>query len=600
LSAERIERRLAAILAADVAGYSRLMGRDEAGTLARLKALRRELIDPLVAEHKGRIVKTTGDGLLIEFPSVVEAVACAMTVQSGMGSRNAATPEDRRIEFRVGINSGDIIVEDGDIHGDGVNIAARLEGVAEPGGICVSAIVHDQVRDRLDCVFEDLGEQSLKNIVRPVRVYRIGPEIGPRAFRPLSGVDATGTAAVQPAALPLPDKPSIAVLPFQNMSGDPEQEYFVDGMVEEIITALSRIRWLFVIARNSTFTYKGRPIEVKEIGRELGVRYILEGSVRKGGSRVRITAQLIDAETGAHLWADRFDGLIEDVFELQDKIALSVAGVIEPALQAAEMRRSAARPTTDLTAYDLYLRALAVFYPITKERVIEALRLFEEAIAIDPHYGPALSWAAMCHREIATSGWAEAPETSWRKGSDLARQAVQAAENDPRVLVNAALVLAHFGDDIGEDIGAMIGLIDRALALNPSFARGWNVSGILRNIAGEHDLAIEHIGIALRLSPRERIGTPLVVLGMAYFLKRQFDEAASKLLLAVQDNPGHPGTYRCLAACYAHMGRLDEAHEIVTRLRAITPIIVPSDVPYRNPEYRELLLSGLRLAAGES
>ena len=600
MSGERVERRLAAILAADVAGYSRLMGRDEAGTLARLKALRRELIDPMVAEHKGRIVKTTGDGLLIEFPSVVEAVACAITVQSGMGSRNAATPEDRRIEFRVGINSGDIIVEDGDIHGDGVNIAARLEGVAEPGGICVSAIVHDQVRDRLDCVFEDLGEQSLKNIVRPVRVYRIGPEIGPRASRPLSGVDATGTAAVQPATLPLPDKPSIAVLPFQNMSGDPEQEYFVDGMVEEIITALSRIRWLFVIARNSTFTYKGRPIEVKEIGRELGVRYILEGSVRKGGSRVRITAQLIDAETGAHLWADRFDGLIEDVFELQDKIALSVAGVIEPALQAAEMRRSAARPTTDLSAYDLYLRALAVFYPITKERVIEALRLFEEAIAIDPHYGPALSWAAMCHREIATSGWAEAPETSWRKGSALARQAVQAAENDPRVLVNAALVLAHFGDDIGEDIGAMIGLIDRALALNPSFARGWNVSGILRNIAGEHDLAIEHIGIALRLSPRERIGTPLVVLGMAYFLKRQFDEAASKLLLAVQDNPGHPGTYRCLAACYAHMGRLDEAHEIVTRLRAITPIIVPSDVPYRNPEYRELLLSGLRLAMGES
>ena len=600
MSGERVERRLAAILAADVAGYSRLMGRDEAGTLARLKALRRELIDPMVAEHRGRIVKTTGDGLLIEFPSVVEAVACAITVQSGMGSRNAATPEDRRIEFRVGINSGDIIVEDGDIHGDGVNIAARLEGVAEPGGICVSAIVHDQVRDRLDCVFEDLGEQNLKNIARPVRVYRVESGIGPRASRPLSGVDAGGTAAVQPAALPLPDKPSIAVLPFQNMSGDPEQEYFVDGMVEEIITALSRIRWLFVIARNSTFTYKGRPIEVKEIGRELGVRYILEGSVRKGGSRVRITAQLIDAETGAHLWADRFDGLIEDVFELQDKIALSVAGVIEPALQAAEMRRSAARPTTDLTAYDLYLRALAVFYPITKERVIEALRLFEEAIAIDPHYGPALSWAAMCHREIATSGWAEAPETSWRKGSALARQAVQAAENDPRVLVNAALVLAHFGDDIGEDIGAMIGLIDRALALNPSFARGWNVSGILRNIAGEHDLAIEHIGIALRLSPRERIGTPLVVLGMAYFLKRQFDEAASKLLLAVQDNPGHPGTYRCLAACYAHMGRLDEAHEIVTRLRAITPIIVPSDVPYRNVEYRELLLSGLRLAMGES
>src|SRR5438046_567227 len=383
LSGERVERRLAAILAADVAGYSRLMGRDEAGTLARLKALRRELIDPMVAEHKGRIVKTTGDGLLIEFPSVVEAVACAITVQSGMGSRNAATPEDRRIEFRVGINSGDIIVEDGDIHGDGVNIAARLEGVAEPGGICVSAIVHDQVRDRLDCVFEDLGEQNLKNIARPVRVYRVESGIGPGASRPLSGVDATGTAAVQPAALPLPDKPSIAVLPFQNMSGDPEQEYFVDGMVEEIITALSRIRWLFVIARNSSFTYKGQAIDVKRVGRALVVPYVLEGSVRKGGNRVRINAELIETETGTHLWADRFDGSLEDVFELQDKVASSAAGVIEPALQAAEMRRSSARPTADLTAYDLYLRAFAALFPITKERTLEALRLLEQEIAVD-------------------------------------------------------------------------------------------------------------------------------------------------------------------------------------------------------------------------
>src|SRR5438874_12795792 len=392
LSAERVERRLAAILAADVAGYSRLMGRDEAGTLARLNALRRELIDPTVAEHKGRIVKTTGDGLLIEFPSVVEAVACAASVQQEMAERNADVPEDRRIEFRIGINSGDVIVEDGDIHGDGVNIAARLEGVAEPGGICVSAIVHDQVRDRLDCVFEDLGEQSLKNIVRPVRMYRIGPEIG--ASRPLSGVDAAGTAAVQPAALPLPDKPSIAVLPFQNMSGDPEQEYFVDGMVEEIITALSRIRWLFVIARNSTFTYKGQAIDVKRVGRELGVRYILEGSVRKGGNRVRITAQLIEAATGAHLWADRFDGSLEDVFDLQDQVATSVAGIIEPALQTAEARRSAGRPTRDLTAYDLYLRARAMFYTSYKQ-IPQALPLLEEAIARDPNYGPALAWIAL-------------------------------------------------------------------------------------------------------------------------------------------------------------------------------------------------------------
>src|SRR5947209_1703154 len=537
-----IDRRLAAILAADVAGYSRLMGADEEGTHERLKAHLAELVHPKIAEHKGRIVKTTGDGVLVEFASVVDAVRCAVAVQQAMPERNTGVAADRRIELRIGINLGDVIVEGNDLYGDGVNIAARIEALADAGGVFVSNTVHDHVRDRLPFVFEDLGEHQVKNIARPVRVYRVQTTLThpdpTEQVRGLKAHDAPGSPLSRNAgegaerrwreagegrpALPLPEKPSIAVMPFANMSGDPEQEYFVDGMVEEIITALSRIRWLFVIARNSTFTYKGRPIEVKEIGRELGVRYILEGSVRKGGSRVRITAQLIDAETCAHLWADRFDGLIEDVFELQDKIALSVAGVIEPALQAAEMRRSAARPTTDLTAYDLYLRALAVFYPITKERVIEALRLFEEAIAIDPHYGPALSWAAMCHREIATSGWAEAPETSWRKGSALARQAVQAAENDPRVLVNAALVLAHFGDDIGEDIGAMIGLIDRALALNPSFARGWNVSGILRNIAGEHDLAIEHIGIAQRLSPRERIGTPLVVLGMAYFLKRQF------------------------------------------------------------------------------
>src|SRR5438477_2995437 len=399
LSAERVERRLAAILAADVAGYSRLMGRDEAGTLARLKALRRELIDPMVAEHKGRIVKTTGDGLLIAFPTLVEAVACAITVQSGMGSRNAATPEDRRIEFRVGINSGDIIVEDGDIHGDGVNIAARLEGVAEPGGICVSAIVHDQVRDRLDCVFEDLGEQSLKNIVRPVRVYRLRPEIGPRASRPLSGVDAAGTAAVQPAALPLPDKPSIAVLPFQNMSGDPEQEYFVDGMVEEIITALSRIRWLFVIARNSSFTYKGQAVDVKRVGRELGVRYILEGSVRKAGQRVRISGQLIDTETGTHLWANRFDGCLEDVFDLQDELTMSVVGAIEPTLRKAEIERARRKRPESLDAYDFYLRALPFASTAMPEDAEKALPLLEQAIQLDPDYSVAHALIAWCHEQ---------------------------------------------------------------------------------------------------------------------------------------------------------------------------------------------------------
>jgi TolB-like protein len=379
------------------------------------------------------------------------------------------------------------------------------------------------------------------------------------------------------------------------MSGDPEQEYFTDGMVEEIITALSRIRWLFVIARNSSFTYKGQTVDVKQVGRELGVRYVLEGSVRKAGTQVRVTGQLIDALTGTHLWADRFDGSLEDVFELQDRVAVSVAGVIEPALLAAEMRRSAARPMTDLGAYDLYLRALAAFYPITKDRVAEALRLLDQAIAIDRHYGPALSWAAICHFRLVQDGWAEDPETSRRNAVDLARQALEAAQNDPAVLANAALVLAHFG----EDIGATIGLVDRALALNPSYARGWYMSGTIRVLAGQPDLAIEHVETSLRLSPRERMGVPLFVLGMAHFVTRRFDDAAAKLLLAIQDNPGAPGSYRTLAACYAHMGRLEEARAIVARLRAVTPQIVPSDLPWRNPEDRELFLSGLRLAAGE-
>ena len=311
---------------------------------------------------------------------------------------------------------------------------------------------------------------------------------------------------------------------------------------------------------------------------------------------MRITGQLIDALTGAHLWAGRFDGSLEDVFELQDRVAVSVTGVIEPALQAAEMRRSATRPTTDLGAYDLYLRALAVFYPITKERMFEALGLLEQAISIDRHYGPALSWAAYCHMRLVVDGWAEAPEPNRRKGVDLARQALEAAQDDPSILANAAHVLAYFG----EDIGAMIGLVDRALALNPSFARGWYLSGVLRTYAGEHDLGIEHVATSLRLSPRERMGQPMAAMGRAYFFKRQFDEAAAKLLMAIQDDPGFPTGYRYLAACYAHIGRLDEARAIVARLRAITPLVMPSGAQLRNPVDRELFLSGLRLAAGEA
>jgi TolB-like protein/class 3 adenylate cyclase len=514
-------RRLAAILAADVAGYSRLMGEDEGGTARALRE-HRIAADPLVAQHGGRIVKTTGDGVLIEFGSVVGAVECALALQKLAAERNAGLPDERRMEWRIGIHLGDVLVEGDDILGDGVNIAARLEGIAEPGGICVSEDAFRQVRGKIDVEFADIGEQALKNIARPLRAYR-------------SSLPAKREPPAAPtAALPLPDKPSIAVLPFTNMSGDPEQDYFADGMVEEIITALSRIRWLFVIARNSSFTYKGQAVDVKQVGRDLGVRYVLEGSVRKSGGRVRITAQLIDALSGTHLWADRFEGSLEDVFDLQDKVASSVAGVIEPALQAAEMRRSAARPTTDLSAYDLYLRALVAFFPITKERIVEALGLFEQAIAIDRHYGPALSWAAICHRRLVEDGWADEPETCRRTAMDLARQALDVGENDPGVLANAAFVLAYFG----EEIDPMIGLVHRALALNPSFARGWYLSGIIRLWASQPDLAIGHLETSLRLSPRERIGVPLFALGMAYFVKRQFDEAVSKLLLAIQDDPG--------------------------------------------------------------
>jgi adenylate cyclase len=581
--------RLAAIVAADVAGYSRLMGADEEGTLARLKALRRELADPKIKEHRGRIVKTTGDGLLLEFASVVDAVRCAVDVQREMVERNADVPPERRIEFRMGINVGDIIKDGRDIYGDGVNLAARLEALAEPGGICVSRAVRDQVRDKLDFSFEDLGEQQVKNIARPVRVHRVVLGGGTGATEP------TGRGAPDPP-LALPDKPSIAVLPFQNMSGDPEQEYFADGMVEEIITQLSRIRWLFVIARNSSFTYKGRAIDLKQVGRELGVRYVLEGSVRKAGIRVRITAQLIEAATGAHLWADRFDGSLEEVFELQDKVASNVAGVIEPALQVAEIRRSADRPTNDLTAYDLYLRALSLMYSWERDDVVAAFDLLRQAVERDPHYGAALALAAECQMNFHVNSWTDDPEHNRRQGIDLARQALRVANDDPGVLGRVAHVLGYFG----EDIDTSIELIDRALALNPSYARGWVVSGWVRLWAGYPELAIGHFENSLQLSPHARRAGTLMAIGVGHFFARRFEEAKAMLLRSLQDHPGWVPTYRFLASCYAQMGRLDEAREAVRQLRTLTTDVVPSAMHWRNPEHRELYLQGLRLAAGKA
>jgi adenylate cyclase len=598
VAADRVERRLAAILAADVAGYSRLIGIDEEGTLAALRNLLREVIEPSIGEHRGRIVKTTGDGFLAEFASVVDALRCAVAVQDAVAQRNNGAAADRLIAYRIGLHQGDIVVEDDDIFGDGVNIAARLEALADPGGICVSARVQEDAAGKLDLAFEDIGEQQLKNIARPVRVYRIGSE-SPLPSHPALASEGKSRGSGDPTAPaeppPLPDKASIAVLPFQNMSDDPDQEYFADGMVEEIITALSRIRWLFVIARNSSFAYKGQGVEMKRVGRELGVRYVLEGSVRRAGGRVRITAQLIEAETGTHLWADRFDGSLEDVFDLQEQVASSVAGVIEPTVQAAEIRRSAARPAGDLTAYELYLRALGEAASANRERMLHALELLDRTIALEPRFAPALALAASYRLDLENHSWAEHPEQNRAVALDLARRALREGSDDPTVLGRAALALGR----LGEDINAAMALIDRALALNPSFSYGWYWSAWLRLFAGEPDLAIEHFERSLRLSPREPQGFHLAGIGTAHFLNRRFADAVAVLRIALEELPSFTPTYRTLAACYGHLGRIDEAHEMARRLQELTPSAVAENRFFRKPEHVELYRSGLRLANGE-
>jgi adenylate cyclase len=484
-------RRLAAILAADVAGYSRLMGVDEEGTHERLQAHFRELVNPKITEHRGRTVKNTGDGFLAEFPSVVDAVRCAVEVQRGMADREPEVREERRIRFRIGINLGDVIVEEHDIFGDGVNVAARLEGLAEPGGICVSRMVRDNVRDKLNLAFEDMGEQQVRNIARPVRVYRVGPA------RPIEQ-----TLPASPPPLPLPDKPSIAVLPFANLSGDPEQEYFADGMVEEITTALSCIRWLFVIARNSSFTYKGRAVDVKQVARELGVRYVLEGSVRKGGSRVRITGQLIDTTSGAHIWADRFDGALDDIFELQDQVASSVAGAIEPKLRQSEIERATRKPTENLDAYDLYLRALAQFHKLTPEGGDEALRLLQQALRLDPGYALAAGLVGWCCVYQRAQGWGPASDAEIAESVGLARQAIELGRDDPDALWMAAWTI---GGVAGEHAAAAEA-IDRALALNPNSAHAWMAKGWIAAFLDRPRIAIDAAQNAMRLSPLDPLG----------------------------------------------------------------------------------------------
>jgi TolB-like protein len=565
-------RRLAGILAADVVGYSAMVGSDEPGTLARVRTLRTDLIEPLAANYGGRLFKSTGDGFLAAFASAVQALHCAVAIQE----RLRADPDGLRL--RIGAHQGEVVAEGDDLLGDGVIIAARLEPLAEPGGICISARVREDAVGKMALEVDDLGTPELKNIAAKVQVFRV------RLGMP------------QRPVLALPDNPSMVVLPFQNMSGDPEQEYFADGMVEEITTALSRIRWLFVIARNSAFTYKGRAVDVKQVGRELGVHYVLEGSVRKGGNRVRITAQLIDARTGAHLWADRFDGSLESIFDLQDKVASSVAGVIEPTLRAAEIQRSSHRPTQDLTAYDLYLRALALAYSWEKDAVLRALELLEQAIGRDPHYGPALVQAAARHADLHMNGWTNDPAASRRNGLDLSRRALQVAGDDPDTISRAGYTLAYFG----EDIHAAISLLERSLELNPNAALGWQRSAWLRLWAGQPDVAIDHFQRALRLNPREQRTNPFMGIGVAHFFAHRFEEARTMLLQSLQEKPNWVPSFRFLASCYAHMGRLDEAQETIKRLRNLTNIIVPSADNWRNSEQREFYLSGIRLAAGEA
>ncbi len=519
------------------------------------------------------------------FDSIDGAVRCAVKVQQQVPAYDADQPADRAIRFRVGINIGDVIPDGTDVHGDVVNVAARLQAECPPGGVCVSRQVRDHMRDRVDVAFEELGSLNLKNIARPVEAFvvRVDQKTTPASHH-------------QGEPLRLPDKPSIAVLPFNNMSSDPEQDYFADGMVEEIITALARIKSLFVIARNSSFTYKGQPaLDLKQVGRELGVRYLLEGSVRKGGGRVRITAQLIEAEAGTHLWADRFDGALEDVFDLQDRVASSVAGIIEPTLEAAEVKRSIERPTNNITAYDLFLRALPDIGTYEWEPTHRALLLLEQAIELDANFGKAMAYAGYCRGVLDAIGKVEDAEANRRIALNLARHALRITGDDARALAYIAHVLNYFNEDIKDGLA----ILARSTALNPNSVWGWRFSGIAHLYAGQPEVAIKQLETSLRLSPRSPQWAQNTNIGIAHMFCGRLETAASFLQIGLQENPSYPLAHRFLASCYVHLGRINDARQVVARLRAITPAIIPKTTNYRDPIQREMFLGGLRLAAGE-
>lgn len=583
----RVDRRLAAILAADVAGYSRLMGLDEEGTLARLKSCRQALIDPKIGEHRGRIVKTTGDGMLVEFGSAVDAVRCAVDIQRAMAHSFVDTPQEMSIQFRIGIHVGDIIIDSDDIFGDGVNIAARLEGIAEPGGICISDDAYRQIRGKTEIAYDDMGQQSLKNISEPMRAWRA---------RPAAGSSSSTTFDRPATALTLPDKPSIAVLPFTNMSGDPEQEYFADGVVEDIITALSRMTWLFVIARNSSFTYKGKAVDIKQVGRELGVRYVLEGSVRKAGNKVRITGQLIDGSNGAHLWADRFDGALEDVFELQDEVTTSVIGAIAPKLEQAEIERARHKPTDKLAAYDYYLHGMANIYQGTKDANVEALQNFQRATEIDPNFATAHGMSAYCYVWRKANGWVADPDQETASAEAAARNAARLGLDDAIALAQAGFALAFVAANL--DDGAA--LIDRALNLNPNLAAAWRFSGYVRVFLGDPELAIEHLQRAIRLSPLD----PLIFIVqngivLAHFFAGRYEEALDWAQRALRQNPNYAAALIMAAVSGALVGRNEDRDKAVDRLRALDPQVRIANFanvwPLRRTEDLVAFDKGLRL-----
>ncbi len=583
-----MERRLAAILAADVVGYSRLMGEDEAGTLERLKSLRRELVQPKITERKGRIVKLMGDGLLAEFPSVVEAVQCAIDIQQEVAEREPNLSDDRRIRLRIGINLGDIMVEGSDIYGDGVNVAARLEALAEPGGVYMSEVVRQSIGSMLDLNLEDLGEHQVKNIARAVHVFRVRfatDEAGPK--QPGPGAEER---------LAIPHKPSIAVLPFSNMSGDPDQEFFSDGITEDIITALSKIRWFFVIARNTTFSYKGQPVDVKQVAEELGVRYVLEGSVRKAGTRVRLTAQLIDAATGNHVWAERYDRDLSDIFALQDEMTQTIVGAIEPELGSVERERARRKPPESLDAWSCYQRGLWHLFRFTKVDNDEAEGLFQRAAELDPGFSGAFMGLATVGYWNVLFGHAESPEETLANAFTAARTAVSLDDKDAM----AHWALGRVYTQMGESEAAFAEL-EKALAINPSFAHAYFSLGWAQILAGRMEEAIPHIDQALRLNPHDpSLWTFLIGRAIALLLLHRYAEAVEGARHALRQPTANFLTLATLVSALGHLGEIDDAHaalEQLYRLRTdFSRTLVARLIRFRNEPERACFLNGLRKA----